>query len=58
MTAPLPLQTDVDASFDLRWARWQERGAAGDRTLNRRAVVCALLACAALTTWLVLVIVA
>lgn len=56
MTAPIPLPVEVDASFDVRWARWQERGAAQDRALNRWAAVWALLACAALATWLVIVI--
>ena len=58
MTAPIALPVDVDASFDVRWARWQERGAAQDRTLNRRAAVFALLAFSALATWLVIAIVA
>ena len=56
MTAPIPLPVDVDASFDVRWARWQERGAAQDRTLNRRAAVFALLAFSTLATWLVIIV--
>lgn len=58
MTAPIPLPVDVDASFDIRWAHWQERGAAQDRTLNRRAAFFALLTFSALATLLVIVIVA
>jgi hypothetical protein len=56
MTTPLPLP--ADASFDVRWARWQEHGAAQDRTLNRRAAVFASLAFSAVALWLVIVIVA
>ena len=58
MTASIALPVDVDASFDVRWARWQERGAAQDRALNRRAAVLALLAFSAVATWLVIVIAA
>ena len=57
MTAPIPLPVDVDASLDVRWARWQERGAAQDRTLNRRAAVFALLAFSAIAAWLMTAIV-
>jgi hypothetical protein len=56
MTTPIPLL--VDASFDVRWARWQKHGALQDRTLNRRAAVFASLAFSAVATWLVIVIVA
>jgi hypothetical protein len=43
-----------ESSFDVRWARWQEAGAAQDRVLNRRAAGVAVLAFCALVNWLVM----
>ena len=57
MTASLALPVDgTESSFDLRWARWKETGAAHDRALDRRAAVAALLAFCALATWLVIAV--
>jgi hypothetical protein len=42
----------TEPTFDVRWARWQEHGAAQDRAWNRRAAVAAVLGFCALTAWL------
>lgn len=46
----------TDSSFDARWARWQEAGAAQARTLDRNAAVIAVLAFCALATCLVIAV--
>jgi hypothetical protein len=42
----------TDASFDVRWARWHDAGAAQDRALNRRAAIAVALMAAAVAAWL------
>jgi hypothetical protein len=57
MTAPLvhPAEHPED-SFDGRWARWQEAGAAQDRLWTRRVLAVAVLTLCGVATWLAVAI--
>jgi hypothetical protein len=44
----------TESTFDMRWARWREAGAAQDRVLNRRAAIAATLAACAVAAWLIM----
>jgi hypothetical protein len=48
--------TPTEPSFDVRWARWQEAGAAQDRALNRRAALFGALAFCAVAAWLAIAV--
>ena len=57
MTTSLVQAVDgAESSFDVRWARWKETGAAQDRALDRRAAVTAVLALCVIATWLVIAV--
>ena len=47
---------DSDASFDARWARWQEAGAAQARALDQRIAAIAVLTFCALATSLAIAV--
>jgi hypothetical protein len=55
MSTPLAGTVDgTDSSFDVRWARWREAGAAQDRSLNRRAALTGAFVACAVAVWLVI----
>lgn len=45
-----------EASFDVRWAHWQEAGAAQARALDRRAAIAAIVVFCTLAAGLVIAV--
>jgi len=46
----------VDDTLEMRWARWHADAAAGDRQLQRRALIFAVVLACSFTTWLLVIL--